>query len=315
MTVGWGFIGAGWIAQRAMAPAVHHAGNARLQSAASRDPIRTTALEPRAIHQAYESVIEDPDVDVVYVCLANHQHAEWVLRALAAGKHVCCEKPLALDHAQAQSLASAAADAERLLVEAVWCRWHPRFRRLAALSADGQLGDIVAIESAFTFPGQIDDNYRSRPECGGGALLDVGGYQVHAWMAVTDGIAGVAVQRVETTWGSTGIDVTRRVEAVIGESARAEALASFVLPEQQSLAVTGSDTVARMGSGSAFTTWREPSTLLIGEHVETFPPVDAYQLMVEAVSDHVSGCDSWIVPMDQTLRVASVLDEIRALSK
>jgi D-xylose 1-dehydrogenase (NADP+, D-xylono-1,5-lactone-forming) len=76
MTVRWGFVGAGWIAQQAMAPAVHAAGNAVLQAVASRDRERSAALHPSAIRSSYEELVDDPDVDVVYVCLANHQHDE-----------------------------------------------------------------------------------------------------------------------------------------------------------------------------------------------------------------------------------------------
>ena len=115
MTARWGFIGAGWIARQAMAPAVHAAGNARLLAVASRERGRSAALEPSVIRSSYDEVIDDPDVDVVYVCLANHQHEEWVVRALAAGKHVLCEKPLAIDAAQAERMAAAARDADRLL--------------------------------------------------------------------------------------------------------------------------------------------------------------------------------------------------------
>jgi predicted dehydrogenase len=314
MTVRWGFIGAGWIAQRAMAPAVHQARNARLQAAASRNASAST-LEPLTSHESYEVVIEDPGVDVIYVCLANHQHAEWVVRALSAGKHVLCEKPLALDRHQADVMAQAARDADRMLVEAVWCRWHPRFQRMAALAVGGTLGGVFSIDSTFTFPADIAGNYRADPECGGGALLDVGGYQVHAWVAMTNAVPEITVRRVDVTRDDTGIDLTTRFTAVIGQSTHGSALASFELPEDQSLVVTGSHAVARTGIGPAFTAWNEPSTLLIGEHEESFPPVDAYQLMVEAMSDRVLGTDAWVVPIEQSLRVAAVLDDVRALSR
>jgi predicted dehydrogenase len=312
MTVRWGFVGAGWVAGRAMAPAVHAAGNARLEAVASRDPVRSAALEPARVHAAYEDLLDDPDVDAVYVCLANHLHEPWVTRALAAGKHVLCEKPLALDRFQAERMAAAAAEADRLLVEAVWCRWHPRFRRLADLATQGLLGEIVSIDSAFTFPGQIGGNYRSAPGMGGGALLDVGGYQVHGWVALAGGVPTVRIDRVERTLGSTGIDVTTRVAASLGDTGRATAVASFVMPEHQFLVVTGTEAVARTGQGAAFTTWREPSTLDIDDRTEVFAGVDAYRLMVEAVSDRIKGRDAWCVPLEESLAVATVLDEVRS---
>jgi len=313
MTVRWGFLGAGWIAQRAMAPAVHAAGNARLQAAASRDASRTAALEPRSAHASYEAVIADPGVDAVYVSLANHQHEEWAVRALAAGKHVLCEKPLAVTAEQAGRMARAARAADRLLVEAVWCRWHPRYRRLVDLAASGALGELVSIDSGFTFPGDINGSYRARPELGGGALLDVGGYQVQGWVAMTDGASSPHVTHVQRSLAGSGIDLTTKVAASIG-SGRATAVCSFVMPEHQYLVVTGTDAVARMGEGAAFTTWREPSTLVVGDREEAFAPVDAYQLMVEAVSDRIDGGPGWCVPIEDTLAVAGIVDAIAAHS-
>lgn len=312
MTVRWGFVGAGWIARQAMAPAVHDAGNAVLQAAASRDQERSSLLGPSVIRSSYEDLIDDPDVDAVYVCLANHQHEEWVVRALAAGKHVLCEKPLAVDVAQAERMARAALDAERLLVEAVWCRWHPRFRRLAELATSGGLGDLLSIDSAFTFPAGLEGNYRADPASGGGALLDVGGYQVHAWMAMTGGTPQVRLDRVERSDGPTGIDLTTRIAAALDGATRATAVASFAMPEHQFLVVTGTQAQARTGAGAAFTAWREPTTLLVGEHVESFPPVDAYRLMVEAVSARIEGEDAWCVPVTESLHVARVLADVAA---
>jgi D-xylose 1-dehydrogenase (NADP+, D-xylono-1,5-lactone-forming) len=310
MTVRWGFIGAGWIARQAMAPAVHAAGNAMLQAVASRDRERSALLNPSAVRSSYEELVDDPDVDVVYVCLANHQHEEWVVRALSAGKHVLCEKPLATDPAQASRMARAAQDADRLLVEAVWCRWHPRFRRLAELAASGGLGDLLSIDSAFTFPAELGGNYRAERACGGGALLDVGGYQVHAWLALTGGAPEVRLDRVERSIGATGVDLTTRIAAALDGATRATAVASFAMPEHQYLVVTGTQAQARMGTGAAFTAWREPTTLIVGEHVETFAPVDAYQLMVEAVGARVRGEDAWCVPMAESLLVARVLADV-----
>lgn len=312
MTVRWGFIGAGWIARQAMAPAVHAAGNAILRAVASREQGRSAHLEPSFVRSTYDELVDDPDVDVVYVCLANHQHEEWAVRALAAGKHVLCEKPLATSPEQAERMARAARDADRLLVEAVWCRWHPRLRRLAKLAASGGLGDLLSIDSAFTFPAELAGNYRADPASGGGALLDVGGYQVHAWLALTGGAPQVRLDRVERSIGPTGVDLTTRIAAALGGATRATAVASFAMPEHQFLVVTGAQAQVRMGSGAAFTAWREPTTLLVGEHVESFAPVDAYQLMVEAVSSRIEGEDAWCVPLADSLHVAQVLADVAA---
>ena len=154
-----------------MAPAVHAASGAHLQAVASRSPERSTVLDPLVVRADYDALLDDPDVDAVYVCLANDQHAEWVVKALDAGTHVLCEKPLGRDSDEARHMASAARRADRLLVEAVWTRWHPRFRRLAEIATSGALGDLSSIDSSFTFTGAIDGNYRADPSKGGGSLL------------------------------------------------------------------------------------------------------------------------------------------------
>jgi predicted dehydrogenase len=172
----------------------------------------------------------------------------------------------------------------------------------------------VTIDSAFTFPGEIAANYRSRPELGGGALLDVGGYQAHAWLAMTGGAPQVRIDRVQRSLGATGIDLTTRVAVALEDSTRGTAVASFVMPEHQFLVVTGSDAVARMGEGAAFSTWREPSTLVVGDRVESFPAVDGYELMVAAVSDRILGESAWCVPIEESVRVAGVLAAIASFA-
>ena len=104
----WGFIGAGNIATRALAPAVHNSLTSSIYAVASRDTNRSQALSPTKVHASYGDLIADADVDAVYISLANHQHAEWAIKALQAGKHVLCEKPLASTHAEAKLMADAA---------------------------------------------------------------------------------------------------------------------------------------------------------------------------------------------------------------
>ena len=308
--VTWGFLGAGWIAQRAMADAVHASGNARLHGVASRDAGRSAALKPAIVHQSYADLLDDPDIEVVYICLANHQHARWAIRAVEAGKHVVCEKPMGLDAGQARLMTMAARGADRLLVEAAWARWHPRFRRLSNLAAAGDLGSIVGIDSAFTFTADVTDNYRGDPDMGGGALLDVGGYSAHAWVSVTPAGAGFAPLRVDQDRAANGVDLTTRVRGRVGDGASVQALFSFAQPERQSLSVTGSESSARMLGESAFTSWREPSALLVDGHEEEFPAVDGYRIMVENVSAVAREEDGWVVPIEESLRVAEILDAI-----
>lgn len=311
--VRWGFLGAGWVATRGMAPAVHAAEHAVLQAVASREPERSRQLSPVRVHATYADLLADDDVDVVYISLRNGQHREWVERSLAAGKHVVCEKPLGLDADEARSMFDTAERHGCLLVEAVWAQWHPRLQRLADLVRSGSVGTPTHIESAFTFTSDsLEGNYRLDPAMGGGALLDVGCYQVHAWVALLDGAAVVSLDNVQRTHGPTGVDLTTAVQARIDAEVRATMRCSFVEEPSQMLRFVGTDGELRTGRGEAFTSWREPSSLWVDETEEHFGPVDAFVEMTEAVSLRLLGDDAWVVGAEQSIRAAEILDAIRA---
>jgi D-xylose 1-dehydrogenase (NADP+, D-xylono-1,5-lactone-forming) len=327
VTVRWGFIGAGYVASRAMAPAVHQATGAVLEAVASRDPRRSASLEPSRVHPSYEALIDDDGIDAVYVSLRNGQHLEWVLRALEAGRHVLCEKPLALDARDATTMFDAARAADRVLVEAVWMRWHPRFRRLTSLVRSGAVGPVTSIESSFTFVGtDMEGNYRLDPTQGGGALLDVGGYQTHTWLAVLGHEAGqpleVNIVQAAQHLGDTGVDLTTTATVHLDTAHTptpvvATQTSSFVMPSQQHLVVRGEQATVSTGEGEAFTAWNVPTTLFVGEVEERFAPVDPFQSMVESVSariDGVAGDDDDQVPEHHSVTSARIIDLIRATS-
>lgn len=313
MTVRWGFIGAGYVASRAMAPAVHAASGAELYAVASRDAARSAELEPVVVHDSYRALIEDSNVDAVYISLTNVQHKEWVIAALEAGKHVLCEKPLALNADEVRSMNAVAERHQCLLVEAVWTRWQPRMKRMAQVIQRGDLGDVQSISSAFTFKGDLTGNYRSDPTMGGGALLDVGCYQAHLWMMLLGETIDYSIETVERTDGPTGIDLTTSVQTTLNGSIRADALCSFDMAPEQRISVTGSTVAMRTGDGEAFTLWKQDATLIIGDTVETFAPDDAFSLMVQDVSAAIRGEDSSVFPSTSSLRVAEILDSIRTL--
>jgi predicted dehydrogenase len=307
--VRWGFLGAGYVASRALAPAVHAADGAVLQVVGARDPARAAALEPQRTTASYEAVCTADDVDVVYVALPNNDHLPWVLRALAAGKHVLCEKPLGLDAGEAAVMVEEATRAGRLLVEAAWNRWHPRTRRAEALLA-GATGRRT-VRASFTFSGVPAGNYRLDPARGGGALLDVGCYVVASALAAL-GPGEVSVAGAERRLGPTGVDLT--TSAVLAHpNGSAEVTASLERPEAQVLQVDA-DGMSLELLGQAFTTWREPCGLRVVEagveREETFPSCDAYALMVEAVSERSSGQDAWVLPLSTSAGVAATLDAI-----
>ena len=309
MTVNWGFLGAGFVASRGLAPAMHASRGAHLYAVASRDEQRSATLEPEKVHASYDDLLADERVDAVYISLSNSQHIEWVTKSLEAGKHVLCEKPLGLNAIETAAMFDVATRNGRLLIEAVWGRWHPRFARMVDLVTTGAIGDIEHIETAFTFTSEMTDNYRLSPSMGGGALLDVGCYQAHAWVALTNGAAEFSITELARTVGPTGIDLTTDVNVRIN-NITAHAVSSFALPSNQQFIIRGSEGQISTAAGESFTTWNEASSLLVNDVVEEFPVTNAFVEMVENVSRVIDGSEGWTVSSADSIRVAQILDAI-----
>jgi xylose dehydrogenase (NAD/NADP) len=175
----------------------------------SRSP-RATARAgrcPRArgrAHDSYEALLDDPDVDAIYNPLPNSLHVPWTIKALNAGKHVLCEKPLTRRVTEAEQAFAAAKDSGRVLAEAFMWRHHPQARRLVELVAEGTIGRLRLVRATFTFPLHEATNIRLDPELDGGSLMDVGSY----CLSGTRLLAGEP-ERVfgEQVLGGGGVDV------------------------------------------------------------------------------------------------------------
>ena len=306
--VRWGILGAGWIVQQATGAALRSAHGASLQVVATRDLVRAEAVGAARAVTDYRAVIEADDVDAVYIALSNEMHLPWILAAVEAGKHVVCEKPLTLSPHDTKLAFDAADRTGVLLVEAVWSRWHPRIERIVVLCRNGDLGDIETYLGTFTFPEVTPGNYRLEAERGGGALLDVGIYPLHVLAACLPGVTfrPTSVERSE----SNGVDHTTRA-TLEWEHGRASIASSFEMPESQRLSIRGSAQAVTIDDDQAFTSWRTPSSLTVGSHVENFEPVDAYQRMFEAVTDRILGSDAWVMPRAESERVADMVERIQ----
>ena len=306
--VRWGILGAGWIVQQATGAALRAAHGASLQIVAARDLARAETVGAARAVTDYRAAVEADDVDAVYIALSNEMHLPWILAAVEAGKHVVCEKPLTLSPHDTKLAFDAADRAGVLLVEAVWSRWHPRIERIVVLCRNGDLGDIETYLGTFTFPEVTPGNYRLEAERGGGALLDVGIYPLHVLAACLPGVTfrPTSVERSE----SNGVDHTTRA-TLEWEHGRASIASSFEMPESQRLSIRGSAQTVTIDDDQAFTSWRIPSSLTVGSHVENFEPVDAYQRMFEAVTDRILGSDAWVMPRAESERVADMVERIQ----
>ncbi|HXF82915.1 MAG TPA: Gfo/Idh/MocA family oxidoreductase [bacterium] len=179
----WGILGTASIAVRRVIPAIARSATGVLVAVASRDRARAETVAerfgiPRA-YGSYEALLDDPEVDAVYIPLPNALHRPWTERAADAGKHILCEKPLGVTAQDAAAMVAAASRAGVILQEAFMYRFHPQIERLAALVRSGALGAVRLVRAAFSFTVAEESNIRLEAALGGGGLLDVGCYCVN----------------------------------------------------------------------------------------------------------------------------------------
>ena len=316
----WGVLGTGTVSRLAMLPALSRLPAARVLAVASASQERAEALAgqfavPRA-YGDYAALLDDREIACVYVALPNYLHMEWVLRALHAGKHVLCEKPLGAGTVEVEAMRDAAAAADRTLMEALMYRFHPRTARLHELLAAGALGEPRSVFAAFTFPLADAGNYRWRPELGGGALLDVGGYCISAALAIL-GDAPSDVQAV-AHFGETGVDEHTSALLAFANDRTAHVECSFRAAEYQRLTVIGTDGV--LDVPLAFTAWHTDAAPLLltrdgTTDILSIAPADPYELMARRFTDAVLRGEPTPYPLADSLAVARVVDAIRAATR
>ncbi len=134
---------------------------------------------PKA-YGSYEELLADPDLDAIYIPLPNNLHVEWAAKAARAGKHVLCEKPIAMNAAQAETLVAVQQETGKKIAEAFMVKLHPEWIRTQELIAQGRIGDLRLVSGTFSYFNADPNNIRNKPENGGGALMDIGCYQVFA---------------------------------------------------------------------------------------------------------------------------------------
>ena len=178
-----GILSTASIAVEKVIPAMRRARRVEVSAIASRDGHAARQAAARlaipSAHDSYEALLADSDIDAVYIPLPNHLHAEWTIAAVRAGKHVLCEKPLALTANDAQRMVTAAQDAGVLLMEGFMYRHHPSWVAVADIVASGRIGRLLAVQSWFSYYNDDAANIRNISEYGGGALYDIGCYNVN----------------------------------------------------------------------------------------------------------------------------------------
>ncbi|HET7769595.1 MAG TPA: Gfo/Idh/MocA family oxidoreductase [Chloroflexota bacterium] len=207
----WGILGTAKIARRAFVPGVRNGAEGEIVVVASRDAQRAAEyaaeLSIPQSHGSYEALLEDEEVDAVYIPLPNGMHAAWTERAARAGKHVLCEKPAARRRADAERMAAACRQAGVILMEAFMYRHHPQHARALQLIREGAIGEPVFVRGSFCFTfspeRRAEGDHRLEPEQEGGGLMDVGCYAVNAarFLFAAEPVEVSAQQRVDPQFG------------------------------------------------------------------------------------------------------------------
>jgi xylose dehydrogenase (NAD/NADP) len=288
-TLRWGLLGTARI-NRAVIPALRASARNQLVAVASRslDAASAYAREwgiERALG-SYDALLSDPGIDVVYVPLPNGLHAEWTVRAARAGKHVLCEKPLAITVAEVDAIAAAARESSVAVAEAFMYRHHPQTSRVRDLVASGTLGRVRLVRGSFSFTLTRPHDVRLDPAQGGGALWDVGCYPL-SFARYVLGKEPLEVTGWQHT-GPSGVDLTFAAQLRFPDDVLAQFDCSFETPFRTSMEVVGEK--ASLVVTQPFKPGADARLVLNrGEETETIPTplADLYQGEVENLADAV----------------------------
>ncbi len=179
----WGILGTAKIAIHKVIPVMQRGEHCEIKAIASRrlekGQVAAKQLNIPRIFGSYEELLSDPGIEAVYIPLPNHLHVPWSIKALEAGKHVLCEKPIALTSAEAQTLVAASQKHPHLRVmEAFMYRFHPQWQRAKQLVSEGKIGELRTIHSFFSYHNVDPNNIRNMADIGGGGLMDIGCYNI-----------------------------------------------------------------------------------------------------------------------------------------
>ena len=259
-------------------------------------------------HPSYEALLADSGVDAIYVSVPNGLHHEWTMRALAAGKHVLCEKPYSRRPAEVEEAVVAADAAGLVLMEAFMYRHHPQMRRLSELVSGGAIGRLRSIRASFGFVLDDPANVRLRPELEGGALMDVGCYCVSGSRL----LAGEPVRALgEQVLGATGVDLAFHGTLRFPDDVVAQLDASFVVARRQRL-----EAVGETGSIVVEAPWRADWGVRVllqrREGVEEIevPYGESFVLELENLRDAVAGTGEQLLGRDDALGQARAIDAL-----
>lgn len=293
----WGILGAARVNERLL-PAIVEAPNSELVAIASRragagaETLAKYAPQQQGVrfYDRLEALLDDPDIQAVYLPLANHEHAEWTLRAIERGKHVLCEKPMALTVADIDAIETAAHRHDVTVMEGFMYRFHPQHARVLDLIRAGTIGEIRSVRATYSFTMRPARTYRLAKNCeqGGGAMWDIGCYAIHSARMFFDEapIAATAMAK----YVESGADTSTSGILDFGDGRRAHFDFSFERARRSEYEVIGT-----RGGIKCHTVWQLPGDVPViswwtedgWNCTEQMPPANHFKLEIEHFSDCV----------------------------
>lgn len=318
--VRWGVLGVANIAVKTVIPAMQKSKLARVTAIASRDKSKARAAAdrlgiPRA-YGSYEELLDDPEVEAIYNPLPNHLHVPWSIRAAEHGKHVLCEKPIALSASEARDLLAARDKTGVLIGEAFMVRTHPQWHKVKELITEGRIGELRLVTGHFSYYRRDPNDIRSRPEWGGGALMDIGCYPIaiSRWLFEAE-----PVEVMSLIERDPDMQVDRMTSAMLRfETGQATFSCGGQLVPYQTMQIFG--TAGRIAVEIPFNApsdgdcriFVDDGRDLDGGGIETitFPPIDQYSLQADRFSEAVRGVGKVPVPLESAIGNMAVIDAL-----
>jgi predicted dehydrogenase len=311
--VRWGVLGAANIAVKKVIPAMQRGGSSQVVGIASRERSRAAAagssLGIPGVYGSYDDLLDDPGIEAVYIPLPNHLHVPWAIRAADKGKHVLCEKPIALTAAEATTLL-AARDRNRVKIqEAFMIRAHPQWITAVRRAQDGTLGRVHSVIGQFSYHNVDPKNVRNIAGMGGGGLLDIGCYLVHAarWILGREPVRVASSIEMDPAFG---VD---RLASMLLDFGGAHAIGTCgtQMAPSQRVQILGDKGKLEIEIPFNAPPDRKCRILLNDEVIE-FPVGDQYTLQGDAFSRSIRDGTDQLLPLEDSIANMRVLDAIRA---
>ncbi|SPH18654.1 Glucose--fructose oxidoreductase [Defluviimonas aquaemixtae] len=323
-TVNWGVLGAAKFAREHMARAIHEAEGARLFALATSDvekaaPFRSFCPDLR-IHDSYDALLADPEVEAVYIPLPNHLHVEWTLKALRAGKHALTEKPIAMKAEEIDGLIAARDETGLFATEAYMIVHHPQWQHARALIAEGAIGRVLHADAHFSYDNRADPaNIRNRPETGGGSIPDIG---VYAYGSVRWATGAEPVDLRAYIKRENDVDVFAQVRGEMkGPNGRFtyQAMTSMRLFPRQEVIFQGESGLIRLTAPFNAGLFGEAQVHLFrndsADQVRRFPGARQYRSQVEAFCRTIRGGAAYPWTLEDARGTQAMIDMVWSASE